>query len=379
MQLFSGWFLNRAGSRKKFVVLCAVLQAVTIASIAVQPSLPAGAELGLILIVTLYWLFGLSAGPPWNTWIVDLVPDKFHNRFFSERGRIHEISLMFAIVGVGYFLQLRGGSLLAFRVVFLIAGAFRLVSAFCLAMHPEGKSTIQPPEPLSLSEFRQWVKNPLVRQVLIYLGLFQFGVYIGAPYFTAFLIRNLKFSYETYMLVLAVPFISRALSYQFNEIAVNKFGAKKVLLLSALVVATVPLFWSQFTDIGAFLFLQFIAGWAWAGFEYCSLIMQLNDFSNAERSRVLTWSNFVVGICMSSGIMVGYVLMGSSPSHSDYQTVFSISALFRLLPIIVLLRINWSIAKPTFTGFAYRLVAVRPNKGSIIRPIFSNQRKEEKE
>ena len=74
LQLVSPWGVRRLGSHRRWVVLCALLQAasfIPLCAAALHGSLSA---LGLLLIATFYWATGMATGPAWSTWVGTLDP-----------------------------------------------------------------------------------------------------------------------------------------------------------------------------------------------------------------------------------------------------------------------------------------------------------------
>jgi predicted MFS family arabinose efflux permease len=368
LQLVSGRFLVFFKSRRMFVVTCAILQAICLILITLRGTSHTGKPEGLMLILAFYWLFGLSAGPVWNAWVVSLVPADRRMRFFSERGKVHELALLCGLMAGGMSLYWNQGTLQTFTTLFFIAGILRLISAFALYKHPDEEDPVRYKPSFDLINFFKWIKSQKVIGILLFLGLFQFGVAMGSPYFSPFILKKLEMPYSLYMIVLAVPLISRAISYSFHERAVKRWGIKVVLFCCSMTIALMPLFWARFPSMYVIVLLQFLTGWSWAGFEYCILLRQIDDFGAEERSRVLTWSNLVVGVCNIMGVLVGSAWLGSTPVYENYLNLFTLSSTFRFLPLAIIFMIHWE-AYTKVRKIFVRALAIRPNKGALTRPI----------
>lgn len=378
LQIFFVQLLPLFKTRRYFVMTCAALQSACLLLIISTQGPGQGGELSLILLMTFYWMFGLAAGPVWNAWIVSLVPASIRPRFFSRRGIVHEIALMLGLCGAGMFLHLNHGSLRSYAIIFAFAGLARLCSSLTFSFHPNESKPIHSENALNSTEFFKWIKQKKIFWIILFMGLFQFGVSVGAPYFTPFLLKKMKLSYELYMLVLAVPLLTRAISYPFHQKWMNRFGVKKVLLSCTMMIAVIPFFWTRIQGIEMFLVLQVLAGGAWAGFEYCMLIRQINDFSHSERSRVLTWTNLFVGLFTILGVCVGSMIIGPYPKFSDYTNVFTMSAVMRFFPLLLVFVMDWGAVKVSVTRIYFRMMGVRANRGSVARPILYTDEEEEK-
>lgn len=368
-QLFSNKILHVLKSRRRYVVLLAVLQAACLFALIIQPTWQSGAQLGLMVILSFYWFFGLSAGPAWNAWVVSFLPIERRNRFFSERGRIHEASLLVGLVSGGLLLYWLGGSLTAFSIMFAVAGTARLLSAFALYQHPEETDPIVLERPLDMAGFRSFVADKNVLSIIAFLSIVQFGVSIGSPFFTPFMLKQMQLSYELYMFTLSVPFISRVVAYGFSENLVRRLGLQLVMLVSLFVIAIVPALWAVYPQTMFVLFLQVIAGFAWAMFEYCVLLRQINDFPQEERSRVLIWLNLMVGLFSIAGVGVGSLILGENPTTENYTAVFTVSTCMRFVPLVFAYFINWQESRTRVQRIFVRLVGLRVSRGGLSRPV----------
>src|SRR5262245_33316436 len=129
-QLVTPFAVRRLRSYRRWVVLCACLQA-----LAFTP-LVAGAALRRIPLgwpafaTVAYWTFGMATSPAWNAWVTTLVPPEIRPRFFARRARAAHIAL-FAAMGVGGLLLQwgddRGFELLLFAGLFAAAMLARFV------------------------------------------------------------------------------------------------------------------------------------------------------------------------------------------------------------------------------------------------------------
>jgi MFS family permease len=142
LQLAGPWAVDRLGSHKRWVVLCASCQA---ASLLLAPLALLGfgsavfAGFIVFLAATLYWGAGLATGPAWNTWMEAVVPRRVRTRFFASRVRLCQLCLLLGFVGGGLLLQLgssadkgswlgiHGWTLAAFTGLFVIAASSRFL------------------------------------------------------------------------------------------------------------------------------------------------------------------------------------------------------------------------------------------------------------
>lgn len=373
LQLFSGYLLRYFKTRRLFVSFCATAQAITLFLVMGHDVFDRASPVLLILVLTLYWFFGLSAGPAWNAWIVSIIPKDARTKFFADRGPYHEISVLVALVAAGFFLKNSEDVLLAFAILFVSAGVFRLMSAITMLRLPDKIPKVDEVGQLAAATdrpgFFKWIRQRRVYVLLFLLGVFNVGVYSGSPFFTPFMLKQMKLNYEIYMFLIAVPFISRAISYPYYEKVARKFGLFKILLPCMLMISLVPFLWAKFPHVIYIFFFQVFSGLAWAGFEYSILLRQLSEFPANERSRVLTWTNLIVGICSIVGVSIGSELLGPNPSMATYRGLFEFSALLRGFAILAVFAVDWRVSAKLISRLYFRTLGVRVNRGGVTKPI----------
>ncbi|MCH5377404.1 MAG: hypothetical protein JJ992_25875, partial [Planctomycetes bacterium] len=69
LQLVSPWAVQRLGSRRQWVVVCARCQAVSLLLLAMLALFQVRWSWPIFLLATFYWAGGLATGPAWNTWV----------------------------------------------------------------------------------------------------------------------------------------------------------------------------------------------------------------------------------------------------------------------------------------------------------------------
>lgn len=379
IQLFSPKIFSRIQNRKTVVVTCAFFQAISLLLLLIQPAHQKGINEGLILVLTCYWFFALSAGPPWNAWIVSIISKHELKSFFANRGVLHQVTLIFSLLFGGWLLSENGGSVSVFSILFCIAGVARLISTIALSYHPPDSGEVVYSEPLDFKGIQKWLTNKNVLGVILFVGLFRFGVAISSPFFTPFVLKKLQITYSQYMVALVLPFISRAAFYYFSEKVLNYLNIQKTLMIHLSIVAILPLTWSIAPKFEYLMLFQLLSGIGWAGFEYALLFRQIEDFDKQERSRILTWTNFVIGSATILGVVLGAQILGKEPDFEDYNQIFYWSALIRISPLIFIFLIDWKDTRFTTKKYFFRIIGVRPTRGPEVRPVLYTKEDDESE
>src|SRR3954469_3643321 len=89
-QLLSIWLVRKYNNRRAIAVICAFLARFPLLIIGSLPFLfSSSASINvLIFFLFFYYFFGSIAGPAWNSWMKDLVPENKLGTYFSHRTKL---------------------------------------------------------------------------------------------------------------------------------------------------------------------------------------------------------------------------------------------------------------------------------------------------
>ncbi|MBU0461070.1 MAG: MFS transporter [Nanoarchaeota archaeon] len=207
LQLVSNRLLKFFKSRKRLVCTVVFLQALMYIPVALVFFFGTMKVFLLIAFVSIYWMLGMIANPAWSSWMGDLVDEKRRGTYFGKRNKIAGITSFITFIIAGYILQAFGdGSqrqYLGFAIIFTIALISRLISLFYLTKKYEPRFALTQRAQFSFLDFIEhaWERN--YGTFVLYLAFMNLAVYIAAPFFTAYMLNDLKFSYETFAIVTA--------------------------------------------------------------------------------------------------------------------------------------------------------------------------------
>lgn len=372
LQLASPMAVRRLRSHRRWVVLCAVLQAASFVPLVVAAlagSIPTAA---LFVIASLYWGSGMATGPAWNTWVGTIVPQRVRAHYFARRTRVTQIGVFAGLLLGGGVLELGselGQKLHAFALLFLLAGACRIVSSRLLASQSE-------PVPLpenyrqvpAVEAFPRMFRRSHEGRLLVYLLSVQIAVNLSAPYFTPYMLHQLELSYGGYMTLIAASFGAKILMLPALGAVARRFGPRRLLWIGGLGIVPLSSLWLVSDHYGYLLGVQCVAGTMWAAYELATFLLVFETIPEEERTSVLTAFNLANAVAMVAGSLVGgWVLHALGESHTAYMAIFAGSSALRLVTVAFLRRVPTPILRPV--PVALRTVAVRPSAGSIDRPI----------
>jgi MFS family permease len=371
LQLATPWAVVRLGSYRRWVVLCARLQAASFAPLligALRGSLSVGWVFGA---AAAYWGFGMATGPAWNAWAGVLVPAPRRARFFAQRSRWAQAGLLLAILAGGAILdagRLAERRLLAFAAIFALAASARVVSSAFLASQSEPPGLVAGARPAPPWRALQGLRGSPARRVLAYLLGVQVAVNVAAPFFTPFMLGPLALSYAGYTVLMATALVSRIAVLPLLGRLAHVRGNRAVLWLGAMGIVPLPALWLVSSSYAYLMAVQVASGAAWAALELSTLLSFLEDLDLRERAGVLTAFNFANAGAMMLGSVAGaHLLSALGGGGRAYAALFAVSSLARLASLALLPRVPLpaAAARPA----PLRTLAVRPSVGAVERPV----------
>lgn len=371
-QLVTPWGVRHLRSYRRWVVLCAVLQALSFLPLVVGAALGRMSLLWLGVATIAYWSFGMATSPAWNAWVTSLVPEGSRPRFFAERTRRAQAALFVAILVGGLLLQWgrgRGAELSFFAVLFTVAIAARLVSAAFLARQSEAPGLAVGHRALGPQAVLASVLEARSGRVLAYLLGMQAVVNVAAPFFTPYMLKNLALSYAQFMVLTATAFLARVLVLPLLGRLAHRHGTRPILWWGAMGIVPLPALWLVSHDFHYLLVLQTFAGSAWAALEFATLLSFLEGIPEKDRASVLSLFNLGTAVAIAFGAVVGsqlFALMDSSAA--SYALLFAVSSGGRLAMLLVL---RGTMPAGRLIEMRLRTLAVRPSAGAIERPILA--------
>jgi MFS family permease len=374
LQLVSPWGVRRFGSHRRWVVLCAALQAASFVPLTIAALVGKLSAFGLLAIATVYWGTGMMTGPAWSTWVGTLIPRSVRSRFFARRSRVGQLAVLLGLLAGGAILHFGEESerhLLGFAALFAIAGLARAWSAWLLAHQSE-------PDPLVERRVAtlDGVGPARVlgnRRLIGYLLTLQIGVQVAAPYFTPYMLgaKALHLGYASYMALIAASFVSKILALPWLGHLAARHGARRLLRIAGVTVVPLPALWTISNHYGFLVGIQLFSGIAWGAHELATFLLFFDAIRPEERTRVLTWYNLASALAMVIGASCGALLLQrQGVDFSGYAVLFWISASARALTLPLLAWMpDTHRAAPVPTA---EILAARP-AGSIDQPVLADR------
>ena len=300
----------------------------------------------LIVLYGVYSVFGAIAGPAWFSLMGDIVPEEIRGKYFSTRNKITGLITMIATVFAAFLLdyfRTKGLVLLGFGLLLILATLFRLMSANLLRQHYEPKLKLNDGYYFTFWQFTKKAPHTNFGRFAIFVGVFYFAAYIGSPFFSVYMLKNLGFSYITLMLVNVAPTLFSIFFMSAWGSFADKYGNKRLIKIGAVLVGLSPiLFTVSSSPLYLILIPQLVNGVGWAAFNLASSNFIYDAVSRERRAICVAYYNMFIGV----GVFLGAALGGflAQNIHLSFANalvfVFILSGVARLLSSFMLGFVN---------------------------------------
>lgn len=195
-QLISIWLVRRYNNRRAISVYCSVLARVPLIIIGGITLFNASSAQTntVIFFLAFFYLFGSIAGPSWNSWMKDFIPENSLGAFFSKRTRYTQtINAIFSICAALFIDYIKkyypSLQLQTYSYMFIIAGCIGLVGVIFLSRTPEPASQISTENIFKL--LRRPLRDGNFRNLLIFNSAWVFSLNIAIPFFSVYMMTTL--------------------------------------------------------------------------------------------------------------------------------------------------------------------------------------------
>lgn len=336
----------------------------------------------LVLFFMFYIVFFNLGAPAWFSWMGDLISERYRGRWFSKRslliGVVSVVLALFASFVLDYFRKINL-AMAGFVILFALAFISRIISISFMRKQYEPKLELKKGDYFSFFHFLKKAKSTNFGRFSFFNALFSLSVAIASPLFVIYMLRNLNFSYTTYMIITLGSSVSALLVIELWGKIADKFGNYTVLYLCAGLIPLLPILWVFSSSPLYLLFVPtLIGGVSWAGFNLASRNFIYDNVRPEKRGLAVSYFNMLNGIGVFIGAGIGAILVKFIKTSfvSPILLIFIISGIMRmivamfLLPVVkevrnvktrnkrvglLMLRQFW----PSFKGEIHELVSIK--------------------
>ncbi len=336
LQILSNKLIKIFKSRQKLVSAGAIFQAFMYILVALTFFIGEMKVAYLILILSVYYTFGFVIIPAWSSWIGDLVDANHRGDYFGKRNRICCLVTFAAFMAGGYILHMftdgTTSQYIGFAIIFSLAMITRLISAYYLKKEYEPKYEVSEEAQFTLAQFLKRAPSANFGKLVFYLCLMNFSVYISAPFFTPYMLKDLHMNYMIFTIANAIAILMKYVTLPLWGKLSDRYGTRKILGLAGFAMPLVPLLWVLSGNLWYIFAVQAYSGLIWAAFEISSFNFILDVTTPQKRATCVAYYNVLNGMAILLGAVLGGLMIKFNPFPlQGYLLVFLISGILRYI------------------------------------------------
>lgn len=334
-QIFSSRLIEKH-SRKKIVLKAVFFESlmwlplIVIAILFYKGILINTLPLLLLLSFSLYIILANIGSPAWFSWMGDIVDKKYRGRWFSKRNLIMGFVSVVLAISASFFLNYfkeNNWTMFGFIILFSLALIARITCWRIFKKQYEPKIKLKKGYYFSFWDFVAKAPKNNFGKFAIFKSLLSFACFISAPLLAVYLLRNLKFDYITYMVVILSSSVFSLVILKIWGKFADRYGNYRVLGITSILIPIIPLLWIL-SPLPIYLILipALISGISWAGFNLATGNFIYDNVSKQKRGLAVSYYNMLNGIGIFLGAALGALLI-------KFLTVSFIEPLFLIFII----------------------------------------------
>ena len=304
----------------------------------------------LIIFYTLMIIAGATAGPVWNSWMKDIVREN-QGEYYGKRSRIAGFVGILSMILAGIILNYFGkDNFMGFLIILLIAGIGRLCSGYLFTKQYEPEFKLEQGYYFSPIDFFKKIHSNNFGRFVILVSLISFATAIASPFFAVYMLKDLNFSYIEFTIVTLIAPLATLIFVPFWGKFADKYGNLKVLKITGYLVPLMPVYWlgtlllipfnSKLLIISYLVLFEILSGFAWSGFNLCSVNFIYDAVTRQRMALCATYFNILNAFGTLLGGLLGGILASQSKilGISSLIFVFILSAILRFFLFIISIR-----------------------------------------
>lgn len=371
-QLVATQMVSREGSRLRFLIRMTRFQGlILIAGAALCFWKGPFSVIALTLLTIAFKIIGNWIGSAWGSLMSDYLEPHERGRYMGSRQFVVGVGGILALALASGLLDAskRYSAALGFGLLFLFTGIARLISS-ALFKNMEDLPYEEKPE----SRFTFWMfirrfKQSNFVKFVIFTGGITFATQLSAPYFSVYMLDDLKYNYVQFMIVhLAAVIAALAAAPLWGRVA-DRTGNVHVLKITGALIPFIPILWIFSTNWYYLIIVEIYAGIVWGGFNLCAVNFIFDSVQQDKRVRCLSYFNLINGIALFLGATLGGVLVEMLPALNGYpvMSLFLLSGLLRLflyaLPVHQFEEVRSSVQKISSRELFFSVLGIKSLAG----------------
>ncbi len=317
-QVFSSLVFENRTSKKNMVATMALLNRLLLAFMFFIPVLVENKAVRLLCLTVMYavaYFFNSFIGTAAGNWLLSLVSKRDAGKYLGKRDSISLAVVTVVSLAMGRMLDSfreSGREQIGFIIIGVVVFGFALLNFYSLSNIKE------PEEPLKekKTSFKEVVEKPLkdkkFRKVIGFYTLWNVALNVAGPFFSIYMVVNLKLDYFYIVTVTLLSSIARVVASVIWGKLADKISWLWVTRCSIGLLGIVHASWMLLTPSTCIImmpFLQIASGIAWGGIAISTFNIQYAYAPVESRVSYVSLNTAITGLCGFLATLVGSGLL----------------------------------------------------------------------
>ncbi len=318
-QLASIWLVRKYNNRRAISVICSILARTPLVVVGIITILPGEVYIDVIIFfLFFYYVFASIAGPGWNSWMKDLVPENTLATYFAKRSGNNQVLNVVLGLVLAFLLDFikkhyPGEELNTYGVFLLAAGVTGLSGVLLLSKVPEPQSILANENIIRL--FKRPLQDSNFKRLMVFNSLWVFALNIATPFFIVFMMKSIGLSISYIIGLTILSQLSTIFTVRLWGRYADRYSNKTIIAISAPLYILVMIAWcfagiysTLYANLILLAIIHIVTGISTAGINLSLTNIGLK-LAPANYSIVyLSVKNIITAIFSSLGPLVGGVL-----------------------------------------------------------------------
>jgi len=344
-QLVGGSLVQRVGSRRKLAMFTTAFHACGWLLIFGGTVITGSAWVAIVLYCLFLFVANWS-GPGWMSWMNELVPADQRGHYWSWRNSVAGMVQFLAIAAAGVFLyesKRLNWEVEAYGVLFGLAFVARLGGVVSLRFQHEppmrkaGKDA-----QVTFLKFLAQMKASNFGRFALFSVFLTFAVQMIYPIIQVYLLKELKLDYLQYSIIMMTFTIASFVFMLYWGPLSDRFGNRRILLVSATLLPLASLAWLFVTDWKLLVLLQLVSGFLVAGVNLSTTNFIFDSIKPDQMAKSVSYFNALNTTFAFLGALAGGALADLLKLFGwqwgllgPLTTVFLVITVFRVIVLLV--------------------------------------------
>ena len=264
--------------------------------------------------------FAAIGGCSWNSWMRDLVPQNKLGVFFSKRMALATALGIVLSLAAGYYIDFSrelfpDNELYGYSVLFFLGFLAGMIGVYFISKIPEPRMIHAEKKVNFFELLRQPLRDINFKNLLIFLGSWNFAVNLAAPFFIVYMLKRLQFDVSVVIIFVVLSQIMNLVFFRMWGKFSDRFSNKSVLRVCGPLFILTILAWTFTTlpekyilTIPLLIVIHIFMGISTAGITLASGNIGLKLAPKGQATAYLATSSFVNSLAAGIAPILGGIL-----------------------------------------------------------------------